>query len=100
MLSLPPVIFPVLPSQIYSLFNFIFLKILFIFTERGREGGREEEGERNISLLPLVRPQPPARDLARNPGMCPDQEFNQRPFSSQASTENTELHQPGLFFFF
>ena len=38
---------------------------------------------------------PPTGDLARNPGMCPDLELNQRPFDSQASTQSTELHQPG-----
>ena len=35
-------------------------------------------------------------DLAHNPGMCPDWEWNQRPFGSQASTQSTESHQPGL----
>ena len=39
---------------------------------------------------------PPTGDLARNPGMCPDQEWNQRPFGSQAGTQSTESHQPGL----
>ena len=34
------------------------------------------------------------RDLARNPGKCPDWESNRRLFSSQASTKP---HQPGLF---
>ena len=34
-------------------------------------------------------------DLAYNPGMCHDWESNWRPFSSQASTQSTESHQPG-----
>ena len=38
---------------------------------------------------------PPTGDLARNPGKCPDWELNQRPFGSQASTQSTELYQPG-----
>ena len=38
---------------------------------------------------------PPTGDLAGNPGMCPDWESNQQPFGSQASTQSTELHQPG-----
>ena len=38
---------------------------------------------------------PPIGDLPRNPGMCPDWESNRQPFASQASTESTELHQPG-----
>ena len=37
----------------------------------------------------------PTGDLACNPGMCPDQEPNQRPFSSQAGAQSTEPHQPG-----
>ena len=35
-------------------------------------------------------------DMAHNPGMCPDWESNQRPFGSQATTQSTEPHQPGL----
>ena len=57
--------------------------------------GREGERERNISVwLPL--PAPPTGDLARNPGMCPDWELNWQPFGSQAGTQSTEPHQPGL----
>ena len=37
----------------------------------------------------------PTRDLACNPGMCPDWESNQRPFVLQASAQSTEPHQPG-----
>ena len=40
---------------------------------------------------------PPAGDLACNLGMCPDWESNQWPFGSQASTQSTEPHQPGLY---
>ena len=39
---------------------------------------------------------PPTGDLAHNPGMCPDWESNRQPFGSQASTESTEAHQPGV----
>ena len=38
---------------------------------------------------------PPTGDLAHNPGMCPDWVLNRRPFGSQASTQSSELHQPG-----
>ena len=38
---------------------------------------------------------PPTGDLARNPGLCPEWESNQRPFGLQASTQSTEQHQPG-----
>ena len=37
--------------------------------------------------------------LARNPGMCLDWESNRQPFGSQASTQSTEPHQPGLYLF-
>ena len=36
------------------------------------------------------------RDLACNPGTCPDWELNRRPFASQARAQSTEPHQPGL----
>ena len=39
---------------------------------------------------------PPTGELAHNPGMCPDQELNQRPFNLQAGTQSTEPHQPEL----
>ena len=35
------------------------------------------------------------RDLAHNPGMCPDWESNQQPFASQAPAQSTEVHQLG-----
>ena len=40
---------------------------------------------------------PPTGDLACNPGICPDWEWNQRPLALQAGTQSTETHQPGLF---
>ena len=36
----------------------------------------------------------PTGDLACNPGMCPDWEWNQPSSGSQAGTQSTELHQP------
>ena len=38
------------------------------------------------------------RDLACNPGMCPDWESNRRPCGSQAGAQSTQPHQPGLSF--
>ena len=67
-----------------------FFKILFIFRER-REG--EREGGKHQCMVASCAPL--AGDLACNPGMCPDWELNQRPFSSQACAQSTELHQPG-----
>ena len=65
---------------------------LFIFRERGREG--ESEGE--IHQCVVVSHAAPTRDLACNPGMCPDWESNQRPCGSQVGAQPTEPHQPGL----
>ena len=93
LLFLPSCIFKFfLNYRLISLFCFLFfLKILFIFRERGRQ--REREG--NISVwLPLACPQ--MGNLACNPGMCPDWETNQQRFGSQASTQSTEPHQAGL----
>ena len=39
---------------------------------------------------------PPGGDLAHNPGMCPDWKLNWQPFGSQACTQSTEPHPPGL----
>ena len=55
----------------------------------------EREGEKHQCVA--VSYVSPTGDQARNPGMCPNQESNQRPFGSQASTQSTKLHQPGLF---
>ena len=68
----------------------------YLFLERGREG--ESEGEkyqcvkekRKITWLPPTCPQ--LGELANNPGMCPDQESNQRPFDLQVSAQSTELN--------
>ena len=35
-------------------------------------------------------------DLVGKPGMCPDWEWNQRPFGLQAGAQSTEPHQPGF----
>ena len=41
---------------------------------------------------------PPTRDLAQNPGMCPDQELNWRPLDLEAGAQIAELHQPRPYF--
>ena len=57
-----------------------FLKQIYLFLE-----AREEEMEANINVWEkhqlVASCMPPTGDLAHNPGMCPDQESNQRPFS-------------------
>ena len=50
--------------------DFIFLRVyLFIFRERGSEGEKHQ--------CVVASCAPPTRDLAYNPGMCPDWESNQ-----------------------
>ena len=63
----------------------------YLFLERVREGEREGEKHQYVVASHIA----PAGDLARNPGMCPDWESNERPFGSQASAQSTEPHQPG-----
>ena len=63
-----------------------------MFRERGREG--EREGEKHQCVVASCTP--PTGDLACNPGTFPDWESNQLPFGSQAGTQSTEPHQPGL----
>ena len=67
---------------------------LFIFRERGKEGGWE--GEKNQCVVASHGPL--TGDLACNLGMCPDWESNQQTFGSWAGVQSTEPHQPGLYF--
>ena len=71
---------------------YFFLRFIFIFRQRGREG--EREGKKHQCVV--ASRAPPTGGLACNPGMCPDWESNQQPFGSQACTQSTEPHQPGL----
>ena len=75
----------------------IFYKDLFVFREKGREGERERETSMCkrycIDRLPLACPL--LGTLPATLVMCPDWELNWRPFSSQASAQSTEPHQPG-----
>ena len=91
-------LFKILCHYEFFFFNFYFFLvilyffILFIyFLEREMEG--DKEGEKHQCAV--ASHVPPTGDQACNPGMCPDWESNQRPFGSQASTQSTELHQPG-----
>ena len=95
---------PVFPAAFYStqkplcvplrldLFSFFKKDFIIIFLEKGE--GNEKERERNIDVgLPCT---PPAGDLARNPGLCPDRESNWWLFGLQAGAQSTESQQPGL----
>ena len=68
---------------------------VYLFLERGRV---RDERERNDVWLPFARPL-----LGTWPATQPcilDWESNQGPFDSQAGTQSTEPHQPGLIFCF
>ena len=54
----------------------------------------EKEGEKHQGVV--ASPTPLTEDLACNPGMCPNWELNQWPFSLQDNTQHTEPHQSGL----
>ena len=57
----------------HSLVDSFFLRFyLFIFRERGRVG--ERKGEKHQCVVASCMP--PTRDLAHNPGMCPDCKSN------------------------
>ena len=76
-----------------EVFIYLFLRLyLFIF----RDGGKEGEKYQCV----VASHMPPTGDLVLNPSMCPDWELNWWPFGSQAVTQSTEPHQPGLFLFF
>ena len=62
---------------------------LFIFRERG---GREKEKHQCVVASHV----PPTGGPVHNPGMSSDWESNLGPFGSQASTQSTEQHHPGL----
>ena len=69
---------------------FSFLKIyLFIFREREGRDVREKHHPSAASRMP------PTRELAHNPGMCPDWKLNQRPCRPQDNTQPTESHRSG-----
>ena len=72
-------------------YQHLFLKyFIYSFLDRG-----ERREKIVIVWLPLTCPTP--RNLAHNPGMCPDWELNQRPFGSQVSVQSTEPHQLRLY---
>ena len=63
--------------------------------ERERERERDTMmWERNINLLPPVHTL--TRDATHKPGMCPDSESNQQPFSAQNNAPTNWAMQPGL----
>ena len=74
-----------------------FKDFIYLFLERE---GREKQRERNINVWEkhqlIASHMPPVGDLALNPGVCPDGELNQWPFSLQDDVRPTEPHQSRL----
>ena len=74
----------------------IFLKkkkIVFIFTQRGREGEREEEKHQHM----VASHAPPTGDLGHNPDMCP--RLGIKPailWFAKAGALSIETQEPGL----
>ena len=68
------------PTLHFILFTY-FLRLYLFFREKGKKGERERIMDmkhgcaRHTSIVAPCTP--PAGDLVRNPGMCPDQEPNQ-----------------------
>ena len=75
------------------LFILFFKDFIYLFLERGVV--RDKERERNINMwLPLAHP--PLGTWPTIQACALDWESNQQPFDSQASTQSTKPHQPGL----
>ena len=76
---------------------------IYIYLILERKGGRKREKEtlsweRNIDQLPLLWS--PTRDQTSNPGMCPDQELNWRPFTLQITPNQLNHTSQGLSLLF
>ena len=86
-------------KTIDSCIFFFFKDFIYLFLERGREGGKE--GEKHQCVVASRAP------LGLQLGTCPatqacalDWGSNWRPFGLQASTQSTEPHQSGLIAIF
>ena len=86
-------------SQISTYFLFLKRFYLFILRERAKGGEGEKHWCVGYTLIGCLS-YAPNWDPVCNPGMCPDQEWNQQPFDPQANAQFAEPHQPGLRIFF
>ena len=77
----------------------LFFKFyLFIFRERGRK--EEKHQCERETLIGCLSHTPKMGSWPTTPGMCPDQELNQQPFSLWHDAQPTEPHQSGQEFIF
>ena len=75
---------------------FFFEDFIYLFLESGREG--EREGDKYQCVVALrARPPPPLETWPATQACALTGKLNQQPFDSQAGTQSTEPHQPGLF---
>ena len=84
------------PVQTFLHTFFFFFKDFIYFFLLERVEGREKERERNLvqeKHQSVASCMAPSRDLACNPGMCPDWESNQWHFGLQNDAQPTEPHQ-------
>ena len=78
----------------YYIFGILKKDFTYLFLERGE--GWEKERERNVNVcLPLAYPLLGTWPATQAGAL--DWELNWRPFGSQASTQSTEPHQPGIY---
>ena len=66
--AIPKTVLKIISKKVFHFLFFFFLKILFIFRERVREG--EREGEKHHCVV--ASHVPPTGDLACNLGVCPE----------------------------
>ena len=92
--SLRVLMTPMASATICMLLTLLFKRFyLFIFQREGK-GGRKRE--RETSMCGCLSHAPPHWGPGPQPRHVPNWESNQRPFGSQAGTQSTEPHQPGL----
>ena len=80
---------------VFSFLSFFLRFDLFIFRDRGREG--EREGKKYQCMVASHTPS--TGDLAHNSDMCPDWEWNWRPFGSQPVLNPLSYTSQGLILF-
>ena len=78
-------------------FIYFIFKDFIYFIFRKLEG-REEEWEKHQCVVACGMLF--TGDLARNPDVCPDEEWNWQPFGLQSGAQSTKPHHPGLTTYF
>ena len=76
--------FAVVVGYFFKCFSFFSFNFIYLVLERGE--GKEKDGEKHQCVV--ASHVLPTGDLACNPGMCPDWEWNWQPFGSKAGTQS------------